>query len=102
MNNEYKQKRNRLISDLTNAEITYYSNELDLHKNDIQIKWKLKKNIIGKNTTKTKIPVLLLQLVKELLNEFNHFFVSIGPQLANNISNTVSPLSYYIVLLIIL
>ena len=27
LKNEYKQKRNRLISDLRNAEITYYSNE---------------------------------------------------------------------------
>ena len=29
-----------------------------------------------------------------IADEFNNLFVSIGPQLANNISNTVSPLSY--------
>ena len=29
-----------------------------------------------------------------IADEFNNFFVSIGTQLANNISNTVSPLSY--------
>ena len=48
----------------------YYSNELDLHKNDIKRKWKLLKTIIGKNTTNTKIKktfiliILLLQIVK--------------------------------------
>ena len=29
-----------------------------------------------------------------IADEFNNFFDSIGPQLANHISNTVSPLSY--------
>ena len=36
LKNEYKHKRSRLMSDLRNAEITYYSNELDLHKNDVK------------------------------------------------------------------
>ena len=35
LKNEYKQKRNRLISDLRNMEIEYYSNELELNKSDI-------------------------------------------------------------------
>ena len=33
LKNEYKQRRNRLISDLRNAEIKYYSNDLDIHIN---------------------------------------------------------------------
>ena len=100
LRNECKQKRNRLISDLRNAEITYYSNELDLHKNDIKRKWKLLKTIIGKNTTNTKniinffIHNTVITDSQMIADEFNNLFVSIGPQLANTISNTVSPLSY--------
>ena len=100
MKNEYKAKRNRLISDLRNAEITYYNNELDIHKNDIKRKWKLLKTIIGKNTTNTKNKInfsinnTVITDSQLIADEFNNFFVSIGPQLANKISNTVSPLSY--------
>ena len=46
LKNEYKQKRNRLISDLRNAEIDCYSNELDVNQNDV-IK-------IGKNSNESK------------------------------------------------
>ena len=35
LKNEYKLKRNRLISDLRNMEINYYSNELEINKFDI-------------------------------------------------------------------
>ena len=35
LKNEYKLKRNRLISDLRNIEIDYYSNELEINKYDI-------------------------------------------------------------------
>ena len=54
LNNRYKKKRNRLISDLRNAEIAYYSNELDIHKSDINKSWKILKTIIGKNSNKSK------------------------------------------------
>ena len=49
LKNEYKQKRNRLISDLGNVEIEYYINELELDKADIK---KILRNIIGKNSHK--------------------------------------------------
>ena len=38
---EYKQKRNCLISHLRNAEIKYYSNELDINIDDILKIWKI-------------------------------------------------------------
>ena len=31
---DYKRKRNQLISELRNTEIIYYSNQLEIHKND--------------------------------------------------------------------
>ena len=86
LKNGYKQKRNRIISDLRNAEITYYSNELDLHKNDIKRKWKLLKTIIGKNTTNTKNKInfyinnTVITDSQMIADEFNNFFI----QLAHN------------------
>ena len=71
--NEYKQKRNRLISYLRNAEIKYYSNELDIHKNDVKQRWKILKTIIGKHTNNLEIKMRfqlkmqLLQTIKSLL-----------------------------------
>ena len=44
LKNEYKQKRNRIISDLRNAKITYYSNELDLQKKIYKKKMETSKN----------------------------------------------------------
>ena len=51
LKNEYHQRRNRLISDLRNTEIKYYSNKLDIHKKQ---SWKFKKTIIGKHTNNLK------------------------------------------------
>ena len=35
---------------LRNAEIKYYSNELDIHKKFVKQSWKILKTIIGKHT----------------------------------------------------
>ena len=34
LNRLYKTKRNQIISELRNTEIIYYSNQLEIHKND--------------------------------------------------------------------
>ena len=39
----YKRKRNQLISELRNTEIIYYSNQLEIHKNDSKKSWKILK-----------------------------------------------------------
>ena len=100
LRNKYKQIRNRLISDLRNAEIAYYSNELDIHKSDINRSWKILKTIIGKNSNKSKNKIIFsinnahVTDCQIIANEFNNFFVSIGPQLASNIYSSVNPLLY--------
>ena len=50
---ELKQKRNQLTSDLRNAEIRYYSKQLELNKRDLTQSWKILKPIIGKGINKT-------------------------------------------------
>ena len=58
------------------------------------------KNIIGKSSNKSKSKVSFsindvnISDSEIIANEFNIFFVSIGPQLASGISSTVNPLSY--------
>ena len=89
MKNEYKQRRLRLISDLRNAEIKYYSNKLDIHKNDVKQSWKILKTIIGKHTNNLERKMIFS--IKDAIvtdnqiiaNEFYNFFVSIGPKLVD-------------------
>ena len=46
---DYNKVKNLLKSSLRNAKILYYSNQFDLHKNDLAKSWKLLKTIIGKD-----------------------------------------------------
>ncbi len=93
-------KRNHTNSLLKNAEIEYYSNQLEMNKCDIVKTWKTMKTIIGKNCDNTKKKlnfVINNEIISDndiVASEFNHFFVSIGPELASCISCTVNPLSY--------
>ena len=48
---QYKRQKNQLNSDIKNTEINYYSNELELHKENLRKTWKIIKSIIGKDTT---------------------------------------------------
>ena len=80
LKNEYKLKRNRLISDLRNMEIDYYSNELEINEYDIKKIFSINNKIISNS-----------QVIAE---EFNNFFVSIGPQLASNIYSSTNHMSY--------
>ena len=51
LNKTYKTCRNEIISELRNTEIKYYSNELELHKNDLSRSWKILRLIIGEDAT---------------------------------------------------
>ena len=97
---EYKKNINSLNSLLKNTEILYYSNELDINKYDASKSWKLLKHIIGKqggNYSQKKtfsINNETLDNSKKIRNEFNNFFVSIGHNLAKDITCNVNPLIY--------
>ena len=77
-----------------------YSNELELHKNDLSKSWKILRLIIGKyaNNSKIKLTFNINNTIvtdsEVIANEFNSFFVSIGPLLASNITCSKDPLTY--------
>ena len=88
-----------LKSSLRNAEIAYYSNQFNLHKNDLAKSWKILKTSIGTNSkasinTTFTITDKLVTDSKEIANGFNNYFVSIGLLLANDIRCSVNPMSY--------
>ena len=97
---ELRQKRNKLTSDLRNAEIRYYSKQLELNKSDLSQSWKILKTIIGKGINKTgrKLNFCINDnnvAESELIaNEFNEFFTTIGSKLSSTISCNASPMSY--------
>ena len=85
---------------MINTEIKYHSNELELHKNDLSKYWKILRSIIGKDTNNAKrkltfnINNTIVTDSEVIANEFNSFFVSIGPSLASNITCSKDPLTY--------
>ena len=96
----YNRAKNMLKSSLRNAEIQYYSHQLDMHKTDISRSWKILKNSIGKHSCQSK-PTMHFNINNEsvsnstdIAESFNNFLVSIGPQLAENISCETNPLTY--------
>ena len=97
---ELRQKRNKLTSDLRNAEIWYYSKQLELNKSDLSQSWKILKTIIGKGINKTgrKLNFCIngnnVDESELIANEFNEFFTTIGSKLSSTISCNVSPMCY--------
>ena len=93
-------KRNKLTSDLRNAEIWYYSKQLERNKSDLSQSWKILKTIIGKGINKKgrKLNFCInYNNVAEselIANEFNEFFITIGSKLSSTIPCNVSPMSY--------
>ena len=85
---------------MKNKEIIYYSNQLEIHKNDISKSWKILKQIIGKDSCKSStnqefcIGNTSITDSTAIANGFNNFFVSIGQKLAKDITSDVNPMSY--------
>ena len=88
---DYNKVKNFLKSSLRNVEILYYSNQFELHNNDLTKSWKLLKTIIGKdlksslNTTFT-INNRIVTDSREIAYAFDNYSISIGPLLASDIT----------------
>ena len=97
---EYKNIKRELHSSLRNSEISYYSNQLDLHRLDVGKRWKVLREILNMNNPSSKKKLIFDINNKtttdpnEIATGFNNFFVTIGPQLAKNIKSDINPLSY--------
>ena len=100
LHEKYKKLKNSLQSSLKNKEIEYYSNQLDISKNDSSKSWKILKNIIGKESCRSSISQafcidsITVTDSTAIANGFNNFFVSIGPKLASDITCSINPMSY--------
>ena len=73
---------------------------MEIHKNDSKKSWKILKTIIGIDSLSSKRK-LNFKINNETVNdsqriatEFNNFFTSIGPALANKITCSVDPIFY--------
>ena len=98
---EYKNiKRELHSSELRNSEMSYYSNQLDLHRLDVGKRWKVLREILSMNNPSSKKKLIFgiksntTTDLNVIANGFNNFFVTIGPQLAKNIKSDINPLSY--------
>ena len=97
---EYKNIKRELHSSLRNSEISYYSNQLDLHRLDVGKRWKVLREILNMNNPSSKKKLIFDINNKtttdpnEIATGFNNFFETIGPQLAKNIKSNINPLSY--------
>ena len=96
---KYKRYKNDLTSRLRNAEICYFSEQLELNRHDTAKSWKIIKEITGLNSSRSMNVCFNIDGIEvidktTIAAEFNMFFVNIGPELASHITSTVNPLSY--------
>uniref|UniRef100_A0A8C6NYB4 Reverse transcriptase domain-containing protein n=1 Tax=Nothobranchius furzeri TaxID=105023 RepID=A0A8C6NYB4_NOTFU len=89
----YKKYKNKLTTAIRIRKKQYYDEILDKNRNDTRRTWKILNNIIQKRMTTLEWPNYFLNSsnhkVNDLINiveEFNKFFVSVGPSLANEIA----------------
>ena len=87
------QTYNRILkSTIRYAKIKYYQNQFHLYKNDMRKTWSTINEIINKTKQKKEFPESFMlegQSIYDksvIANEFNNFFVNIGPNLADKIS----------------
>ena len=86
-----KNEHNRIIKA---TKVQFYNTNLQNSKNSSQ-GWNTINNLLNRKS-KTAVVIQKTQ-DKDIVNEFNKFFTSIGPKLANNIAdsgNSPDPLSY--------
>ena len=102
--NEQKYKNFKSYFEKTkeNSKKLYYQRLLSKHKSDARKTWNVIKNVIGKSRENMKFPTKIningseKFLKSEIIDEFNNFFVNVGPNLANNIIDGKEPFSYYL------
>ena len=89
--NKYKAYKNKLTNIIRTSKKDYYHKQLEQQKGNIQAIWKTLNHIIRKGTGKGEYPNyfikdnITIENNKIIVNELNHFFVNVGPTLANEI-----------------
>jgi hypothetical protein len=98
---KYKEYRNKLKVLLSNAEKTFYSDKIKSCYGDHKQLWKVLNFIINKKKNnpidfKIENKGQLITDPKTVVNLFNKFFVSIGPDLASKIPTTAKDFKTYL------
>ena len=86
----YKLYRNKLTTILRKAEKNYYLTKLEGVKDNTAKTWGILNSIISRSSKNKLIPELIcnnrsITDTTHIANEFHHFFINIGPNLAKNI-----------------
>lgn len=88
---KYKVYKNKLVIIMRQAKKDYYNKLLDDNKNNIKGTWNILNKVMGNKTAHTALPDHFIYNNKtlydlnEVANEFNSFFVNVGPNLADSI-----------------
>ena len=83
-----KQYKQQELSDLQNAEYTYYNNELKINKNYVLKKLENADTFHSKMSFSIDDAIVQISLI--MANEFNNVFVSIASNLSSDVKNYVN------------
>jgi hypothetical protein len=89
-----KTYNNILRNSIRTAKASYFHSCFERYKNDIKSTWTTIKEIINKTSKNREYPETFvidnenINDINIIVNKFNHFFINIGPTLANNIPNS--------------
>ena len=90
----YKIYKNKLTSTIRKAERMYYRDRMLKYKGKIKETWSVLNEMLGKNIRKSTLCDYIVKdnvKIKEpscIANEFNDFYINVGPKLANTIDNS--------------
>ena len=91
---KYKVYKNKLTTIMRQAKKDYYSALLERNKSNIKETWNTLKKVMGKERGPPSTPCYFinedgvrLENMNDVTNEFNSYFVNVGPKLAKNIDN---------------
>ena len=99
-----KTYKNKLIGIKRFCEKAYYSKLLEDNKNNIKETWKILNDIMNKKSKKTTNPQNFIDSEgntitdeKTAANQFNEFFINVGPNLAAKIKKKKIVVTYLII-----
>ena len=92
-----KKLEKEIVKAIENAKSTYFTHQFNEYKNDIKKTWETIKTAINKRRHKSKYPEFFTVGTENIFdktdisNEFNRYFTSIGPELANSLDSHGKP-----------
>ena len=92
-----KSHEKSLVESIENAKSTFFTEQFDNYKNDVKKTWDTIKTAINRRRHKAQYPDFFTKNSEnifdktEIANEFNRYFTTIGPELANSLDTTGKP-----------